>query len=103
MTFRIFDTDTIRKALSRELPESSPPLDEILWRFIYVAGDLARDGRDIRTSRDWFVPKRECTREVQALERLGYIERSGENVRWTEKAATTMNDAIQREDPTRAR
>lgn len=92
--FRFSSPSEIRDVMAGAPPASPPSLDNVLPAYIQLASDYGPDeGPWLSTRREPFIPSAEFDREIDALERLGYIERLGFEVRWTDKMAPTMQKA----------
>ena len=96
--FRPLPADEIRAVLARDPPADParrarplPSLDEVIGAYIGLVSEYGPDMSSLlSTGRKPFIPPGECAREIDALERLGYVVRDGSAVRWTDKMAPAM-------------
>lgn len=91
--FRPLAPDEVRATLGQGLPDDSPSLEEMLSAYIGLVCDYGAEGSKLSSERDPFLPPEQFRREIEALERLGYLERRGREVLWTDKMAPTMQAA----------
>lgn len=91
--FKFFAPDRIREALSGEISETSPSLDEVLTTYLSVVCEYGAAGSCLSSKRAPFIPQEELAREIDALVRLGYLERLGDAVLWADKIAPEMRQA----------
>lgn len=91
--FRVLSPHDIRIALEKGLPETSPSLDEMLSAYIGLVCEYGPEDRRLEPDRGPFYPPAQCRLEIEALERLGYIETNGQEARWTDKIAPAMQAA----------
>jgi hypothetical protein len=87
--FKFLSPDEIRSTLSGAPPTPAPTLFRVLTCYLPVACDYG--GGDILSCRrEPFNPPEVFAREISALKKLGYIDRLGTAVVWTEKIAPAM-------------
>lgn len=89
--FKFFTATEIREKILNDTPPDAPPLDEILSAYLGVMCNYGRSGTALSSEREPFVPPRQYGREIDALERLGYLERLGDEVLWTDRIAPAMH------------
>lgn len=79
------DLDDVVAHVLSHFPDRVPTLDEVLTGFIGMAR--------VSTGRAAFVPKPEYLPVLQLLAEHGYLGRTGDKFRWTDKAASAMRGA----------
>ena len=87
--FRIlFDAEELRRHLAHDLPPSAPPMDEAITAFLGLTTNY--DSYPIPTQRAPFTVPEGFELTFACLERCGYVEPTGHQVKWTEKMQPHM-------------
>lgn len=92
--FRFFSEADIRSRLSDARNPPSVSLQEILESYIAIACGYGVNQTQLSCSRGPFAPQSEYAKEIEALARLGYVERRGLEVAWRDKIGEAMENAL---------
>lgn len=90
--FKFLTANEIRLRILSGPPKKAPDLDEILSAYLGVMCNYGRSDTALSSEREPFVAPRQYEREIEALERLGYVERRRESIIWTDRIAPAMRN-----------
>lgn len=82
-----FDLPGLREYMAGPLPESAPPLSDVIKSFLRLT---AAQEREVSTQRDPFPVPPQFSRVFNLFARCGYVERAGDAVKWTARIAPEM-------------
>ena len=82
-----FDVPELREHLCGILPDTAPSLSAVIKTFLRLATDY---GCEISTRREAFVAPAEFNLAFDLFVECGYVERVGDNFKWTSKIAPEM-------------
>jgi hypothetical protein len=92
--FKFFTPEDIRERILHDLPATAPSLVEILSAYLGVMCNYGRSDTALSSEREPFIPPHQYVREIEALARVGYLERTGGTVVWTERIAPAMHQRL---------